>query len=274
MKITRRELKHLVVEMLGEAEVKRAGTVSGATETAKLLALLGSFQGSKLLAIAMGGTGGAAAGAASGGTYGRGVQAEIGGAEGTASTLLKKTLLQKGSESAFKVAKTAASFAGPLLLVAAVWGAFNFLPNMLQKSIEQLDTVEGVLKKLRALRRTGGKDTPLKLTDIARNPGKTLVVKSWSRYEMVDYLAAVMDTQEGKRLYLELISEEYTDLNGKKRKGPLIDKDFTTAILKRRKTIKTEAAEKMKNQLIANVKKGALSEEEAKKLKDALSSQV
>ena len=245
--------------MLDEVEVKRAGTISGLEETGKLLSVLGTFQAASLLSVLL---------TASGGEITAVQKQDPAGA----ATLMKKALMQKASTSASTLIRNTGRLAGPVFMIAAVWGAFNYLPNMLQKSIEQLDTVEGILKQLRRLRRQSGNDTPIKLTDITNKPGKTLIAKSWSRKEIVDYFAAVMETQEGKQLYLEVISEEYTDLDGKKRKGPLVGKDFSTAILKRRKSIKSEAAKKIKSRLIANIKAGALSEEESSQLRQHLQS--
>lgn len=245
--------------MLDEVEVKRAGTISGLEETGKLLSVLGAFQAAPLLSVLITASGGLSKTAENNAT---GVE-----------SLMKKALMQKASSPyASTLIRNIGSLAGPVFMLAAVWGAFNYLPNMLQKSIEQLETVEGILKQLRRVRRDSGNDTPIKLTDIANKPGKTLIVKSWSRKEIVDYFAAVMETQEGKQLYLEVISEEYTDLDGKKRKGPLVGKDFSTAILKRRKSIKAEAAKKIKSRLIANIKAGALSKEESSQLRQYLQS--
>ena len=153
-----------------------------------------------------------------------------------------------------------------MIVLASVWGAYAYLPKMIQKSIDQLSTVEGILKAMKGL-----KKRPLKLADIASNPGQALISKSWSRKEMVDYIASVMEVDEGRRLYTHLIADEYRDLNGIRTEGPVIGKDFSSAILKRRKSIKLEAAEKIKEQLIANIKKGALSKEEVKKLAKLLS---
>jgi len=253
MKITRKSLRRLIFEMLDEVEVKRAGTVSGFQETGKLLSVLGALQATELLTLLLQGAGSEITG--SGGKPG-------------AAAIMKKALLQKAKNSASSLIRTAGRTAAPVFLAIAVWDAFNYLPNMLQKSLEQLDTVEGVLKELKRLSPDPG---PIKLTDIARTPGKTLIAKSWSRYEMVDYLAASMETPEGRSLYSELIANEYTDLRGKKSKGPIIDQDFSTAILKRRETIKSEAAEKIKEKLIANIKEGALSEEESRQLASQLS---
>ena len=234
--------------MLDEVEVKRAGTVSGFQETGKLLGVLGALQATELLTLLLQGAGGEITGA---------------GNKPAAATIMRKALLQKAKASASGLIRKAGRFAGPAFLAVAVWDAFNYLPDMLQKSLEQLATVEGILKQLKSLNPDPG---PIKLTDISRTPGKTLIAKTWSRYEMVDYLAASMETQEGRALYSELIANEYTDLRGKKSKGPLIDQDFSTAILKRRETIKSEAAEKIKARLIANIKAGALSEEESSRL--------
>ena len=244
--------------MINEVEVKRAGTISGADSVGPLLTVLGGLQASVVLSLVLKGAGGSASGSALGGAAG----AAKGGFKEEASALLKKVLVGT---------KVIGRLAGPMFLVAAVWGAFNYLPDLMQKSLEQLDTVEGILKALRRLRSTAGNDSPLKLTDITDKPGKTLISKSWSRKEMVDYIASVMELKEGKRLYSELIAEKYIDLNGKKQQGPLIGKDFSTAILKRRKSIKLEAAEKIKAQLLVKIKEGALSEEETKKLTASLS---
>jgi hypothetical protein len=260
MKITRKNLRHLIFEMLDEVEVKRAGTTSGLEATTKLLGILGAELPAQLLNVLL--TAPEA-----------GITAAMaGGAKGTAAELMKKALMQKASKSVWPLIRGAGKMVGPVFLLAAVWEGFTYLPSMLQKSIEQLETVEGILKQLRSLRRTAGNDTPLKLTDIADKPGNTLIVKTWSREEIVDYLAAVMEVQEGMQLYNELISKEYTDLDGKKIKGPLVGEDFSNAILKRRESIKAEAAEKIKSRLIANIKAGALSEEESRQLHQYLQS--
>ena len=254
MKIKRRNLNRLIVEMINEVDVERAGTITGADALGPLLTILGGLSPSRVLKFVLKGAGGATSGAAVDGTVGAAAE---GGVEATTSTLLKKALTG---------IKVVGSFAAPMIVLSAVWGAYAYLPKMIQKSIDQLNTVEGILKTMKGL-----KKRPLKLTDITNNPGQTLISKSWSQKEMVDYIASVMEVDEGRRLYTHLIADEYRDLNGIRTEGPVIGKDFSSAILKRRKSIKLEAAEKIKEQLIANIKKGVLSKEEVKKLAKLLS---
>ena len=51
MKITRKNLRHLIFEMLDEVEVERAGTTSGLEETGNLLSILVATRPSMLLNV-------------------------------------------------------------------------------------------------------------------------------------------------------------------------------------------------------------------------------
>ena len=49
MKITRKNLRHLIFEMLDEVEVERAGTTSGLEETGNLLSILVATRPSSII---------------------------------------------------------------------------------------------------------------------------------------------------------------------------------------------------------------------------------
>ena len=163
--------------------------------------------------------------------------------------------------------KQVSPFFGPLFLFTAVFKAFMYLPDLMDRSINQLESVEGILEKKNQLLRR-----PIEPGDIAREPGVTLYTENkWGREEMIAYIASIMEVPEGRKLFGKLVASEYRGLDGLRKQGPIISQDFAIAIQKKRKTIKEEVAKSVKEKLIEKVKSGDVPEETVKKLTELLS---
>lgn len=146
-------------------------------------------------------------------------------------------------------ASMSAAMAGTALF-AAVAGTFLLLPTMIKFQIEQLDTVEGFLKNLRL---TLGK--PISPKDIVRHrwPSSRFTEQDWDGWDMVDYVAAYMETERGRNLYTRLIGGEFQH-NFLRRRGPIIDQGFANAIQRRRKTLKKDAKENIDKEVMDKAK--------------------
>ena len=163
--------------------------------------------------------------------------------------LTTEAALILGGESA---AALIAGIGTGVALFAAVAGAFAFLPAMIQHQIDQLDTVEGFLKNFRA--KLG---RPIKPKDIANQRGLSypkFAKVSWTRNNIIDYLAASSASSEGKALYGVLIAGEFRGNDGLRKNGPIISEEFAIAIQRRRKSMGKEGVQNMHKKIMSKAK--------------------
>jgi len=133
------------------------------------------------------------------------------------------------------------AIAAPALFFLFVYNAFMFLPNMIQKQIETLDTIEGFLKNFKDqkdnLSDTRGEEhAPIEysdLSDISDPSFPKFGNVQWDRGTLIDFIASRMNTREGKALYMKLQNDG------------IIGKSFASKILKRRDGIRQEGFESM-----------------------------
>jgi hypothetical protein len=158
--------------------------------------------------------------------------------------------------------------AGTFLGVYGVFQAFTYLPELFQEGVETIRKIEGWLMYARQRF-----EEPVSLDRIKRNPSNSpREPKSWSRDQMVDYIAGHMESPAGRALFGSLVASKYEDTNGVQRQGPIIDQKFADAIQLRRKSIKEEAGEDLKKALLAKIKSGKISEENLDRLISGLTS--
>lgn len=145
----------------------------------------------------------------------------------------------------------------PVGIIVAIYDLFNILPDMIEQSIQRIQTIEGLLEYThRQLRR------PLNTSDFAEKQNFPSInnSESFGINHIIDEIAAAMNypKSEGKALYNKLIGEN------------IISQEFSSAILKRRLSIREEAGQKIKEQFFSREALSNLSEGELLAIKDAL----
>ena len=126
---------------------------------------------------------------------------------------------------------------GILGFATGLYGAFTYLPELLEKSTKQLKTIEGVLLKQRKL----GRKPIDKLSSVeTKSP---ITGTTFTHQLVVDAIASSIDSADPSErgLYGKLIASSYMSLDGKTAQGPVITDRFAKEIMQRRKILKEEA---------------------------------
>lgn len=167
-------------------------------------------------------------------------------------------------------AATAALTTGASLLAAFtfVYGTFMAFPEVMSKQREFLDSGEGWIMSHQAQRLKLGEKGPLEFKDLAASRTKWIPVLGeveWDRDTFVDFVAAGLNTKEGRLVFNRLISNKKwkmpgvflspSELFGGGYPGPIIGKSLSSKIHQRRKELVNEATDKAREQLLARVKK-------------------
>jgi hypothetical protein len=241
MIVNKRKLKILIERLLKEQTVERAESTTPQEEISRLITIITPFSPTSILKKIIQATD------------------QINNSKEKQISFLLKEM--------FSGSKQTKAIFGPLLLFSAIFNGYMYLPRLIERSVEQLNTVEGLLEELRHLYRR-----PLELRDIAEKPGATLITENrWGRDKIVTYIASIMEIPEGRELFGKLTASEYRDLRGFRQQGPILAQSFVNAIQKKRKTIKEEAAKSVKEKLIEKIKSGDVPEEKVRELADLLS---
>ena len=251
MNVTRRQLNEIISNLLeapeSETKVKRSDEISATGASADLSSYVADISGAALVSLVL--------------VLGKAI------ATGKITEASKIVVLEKFFKAIGGLGplKAAAGAAGLwLITLYGVWAAFTTLPNMMQNRINQLKTVEGMLLNMRKL-----KDAPLNPKDITTksSDSETIIGVSFTRQKVIDYLASAIEySDDGKGLYSKLIKGSHKNLDGYTVSGPVIDQDFAIAIQKRRKTIKEESGDNLKDKLVSSIKE--LTPKESKTLMD------
>lgn len=170
------------------------------------------------------------------------------GAEESAEPILDKAIEISSKDLIKSGAQGLKNILGAVFLAKSIYGTFTYLPNLLMKSIEQMKTVEGILKKQASLLKK-----PVDKLDSSTKPSP--ITGTVITHQMaVDAIAASIDSgdKETQGFYASLIAPEYLSLNGYTLKGPVITQRFAAEILKRRKQLEDQITKEMKDLVTKN----------------------
>ena len=171
-------------------------------------------------------------------------------AEESANSIIEKLLEVNSNSLKIKSGlKLAGGFLGAFFLAKSIYDSFTYLPTLMQKSIDQMKTVEGILLTMRKLI-----NRPLEVGDISTSKEKSPITGTVLTQKMVlDTIASsIASGQEGQSFYGKLLASQYTSLAGIPVNGPVISQDFATTIQKRRKELESETTKKIQDLLVKN----------------------